>query len=65
MENDPCPNKLCALVWESFDAIVPACKAAGNRLLADPVRTTSMGNALAQVSLFRRSWYKVLTWWAQ
>ena len=36
-------NKLCALVWESYDAIVEACKAAWNWLIANPARITSIG----------------------
>ena len=36
-------NKLCALVWNSYDDIVEACKTAWNWLIADPARTTSVG----------------------
>ena len=36
-------NKLCALVWDSYDDIVDACKIAWNWLIADPARTTSIG----------------------
>ena len=36
-------NKLCARVWDSYDAIVEACKAAWNWLIADPDRITSIG----------------------
>ena len=36
-------NKLCALVWESYDAIVDACIAAWNWLIANPERITSIG----------------------
>jgi len=36
-------NKLCALVWDSYDAILDACKAAWNWLIADPDRITSIG----------------------
>ena len=36
-------NKLCALVWSSYDAIVDACKAAWNWLIADADRIKSIG----------------------
>jgi len=37
-------NKLCALVWDSYDEIVEACKTAWNWLIADPARITSIGS---------------------
>ena len=37
-------NKLCAAVWDSYDAIVEACKTAWNWLIADPARITSIGS---------------------
>jgi transposase len=36
-------NKLCALVWDSYDAIVEACKDAWNFLVNDPARIRSIG----------------------
>ena len=36
-------NRLCARVWDSYDAIVEACKAAWNWLITDPDRITSIG----------------------
>ena len=39
----PPQNKLCALVWDSYDDIVEACKITWNWLMADPTRTTSIG----------------------
>ncbi len=36
-------NKLCALVWEDYNAIVDACAKAWNWLIADPARITSIG----------------------
>jgi hypothetical protein len=36
-------NKLCALVWDSYDEIIEACKNAWNWLIADPARITSIG----------------------
>ena len=36
-------NKLCALVWDSYDEIIEACKTAWNWLIADPARITSIG----------------------
>ncbi len=36
-------NKLCALVWDSYDAILDACKTAWNWLIADPGRIESIG----------------------
>ena len=36
-------NKLCALVWDSYEDIVEACKTAWNWLIADPARITSIG----------------------
>ena len=35
-------NKLCALVWNSYDEIVDACKTAWNWLIADPNRVASI-----------------------
>lgn len=37
-------NKLCRLVWDSYDAIVTACKAAWDFLINDPERIRSIGN---------------------
>lgn len=36
-------NKLCALVWDSYDEIVGACKTAWNWLINDPERIKSIG----------------------
>ncbi|MGH7043237.1 MAG: transposase [Acetobacteraceae bacterium] len=36
-------NKLCSLVWDSFEAIVQACKSAREFLIADPDRIRSIG----------------------
>ena len=36
-------NKLCALVWDDYEAIVDACVKAWNWLIADPPRITSIG----------------------
>jgi putative transposase len=36
-------NKLCALVWDSYDEIVDACKTAWTWLIADPERIQSIG----------------------
>lgn len=36
-------NKLSALVWDSYKAIVEACRAAWNFLIDDPQRITSIG----------------------
>jgi hypothetical protein len=37
-------NKLCNLVWDSYDAIVQACKRAWNFLIDDPDRIRSIGS---------------------
>lgn len=37
-------NKLCALVWDSYDDIVEACRTAWNWLIANPARITSIGS---------------------
>jgi hypothetical protein len=37
-------NKLCATAWESYEAIIEACKTAWNWLIADPDRITSIGS---------------------
>ena len=37
-------NKLCATVWDSYDAIVYACRTAWNWLIADSKRITSLGS---------------------
>jgi DDE superfamily endonuclease len=45
-------NKLCALVWDSYDEIVEACKTAWNWIIADPARIASIGTReWASVSL--------------
>ena len=36
-------NKLCNLVWDSYEAIIAACKAAWDRLIQDPDRIHSIG----------------------
>ena len=36
-------NKLCSLVWDTYDAIVAACKAAWDFLIQDPDRIRSIG----------------------
>lgn len=36
-------NKLCALVWDSYDAIVNACRSAWHFLINDPKRIQSIG----------------------
>ena len=36
-------NKLSALVWDSYDEIVEACKDAWNWLITDPERIKSIG----------------------
>jgi hypothetical protein len=46
-------NKLCALVWDTYDEIVEACKTAWNWLIADPARITSIGlREWASISLY-------------
>jgi hypothetical protein len=37
-------NKLCALVWDSYDEIVQACRRAWNFLTDDPQRIKSIGS---------------------
>jgi hypothetical protein len=37
-------NKLCSLVWNSYDAIVDACKKAWDFLISDPDRISSLGS---------------------
>ena len=37
-------NKLCALVWDSYEAILAACKSAWNFLIQDPDRIRSIGS---------------------
>jgi hypothetical protein len=37
-------NKLCALVWDSYEAIVDACQDAWNFLINDPERIRSIGS---------------------
>jgi hypothetical protein len=36
-------NELCALVWNSYAAIIAACAKARNFLISDPGRITSIG----------------------
>jgi transposase len=36
-------NKLCNLVWDTYDAIVEACRAAWEFLINDPDRIRSIG----------------------
>ena len=53
-------NKLCALVWDSYDAIVDACKSAWNFLVNDPSRIQSIGlREWAWVNL-PVGWYETL-----
>ena len=45
-------NKLCSLVWDSYDAIVEACTSAWHSLINDPQRIRSIGTRdWAQVSV--------------
>ena len=37
-------NKLCGLVWDSYEAIIDACRNAWNCLINDPDRITSIGH---------------------
>ena len=37
-------NKLCALVWNSYEAIIDACRNAWNFLINHPDRITSIGH---------------------
>ncbi len=37
-------NKLCALVWDSYEATVNACKSAWTSLITDPNRIRSIGS---------------------
>ena len=37
-------NKLCRLVWNSYEEIVQACKEAWNFLINDPDRIASIGS---------------------
>jgi len=37
-------NKLCSLVWDSYEAIVQACKTAWDFLIEDPDRIRSIGS---------------------
>ena len=37
-------NKLSMLVWDSYEAIVAACKAAWDFLIGDPDRIRSVGS---------------------
>ena len=36
-------NKLCSLVWDSYEAIIAACKAAWDFLIQEPDRIRSIG----------------------
>ena len=38
------PNKLCAMVWDTYDDIVEACKQAWHFLINDPDRIRSIGS---------------------
>ncbi len=44
------PNKLSRLVWDSYGAIVAACRDGWHFLINDPARITSIGS---------RSWARV------
>ncbi len=51
-------NKLCALVEDSYDQIVVACKTAWNWLIKDPDRITSIETRQwACVSLWAGGYY--------
>lgn len=47
-------NKFCALVWNGYEEIMAACKAAWNGSMADPASITSIGTG-------ERTW--VSLWW--
>lgn len=47
-------NKLCALVWDSYDDIVEACKTAWNWLIAIQHASPRSACANGRVSVFRR-----------
>jgi hypothetical protein len=44
-------NKLRMLVWDSYEAIVAACKAAWDFLTSDPDRIRSVGSQFARVTI--------------
>jgi hypothetical protein len=47
-------NKLCALVWNTYDDILEACKNAWNFLINDPGRIQSIGSRAWACSMSRR-----------
>jgi len=51
-------NKLCDLVWDSYDDIVEACKTAWNRRIADPARITSIGTRDRACVSVQADWFK-------
>ena len=53
-------NKLCARVSDSYDAIVDACRAAWNQLIADPGRIISIGTRQSASVSLKRGWYYAL-----
>ncbi len=53
-------NKLCRLVWDSYEAVLAACRDAWNFLINDPERIRSIGTRdWACVNVYG-GWYKCL-----
>jgi hypothetical protein len=44
-------NKLCNLVWDTYDVIVEACRGAWDFLINDPERIRSIGCAIGHRSV--------------
>ena len=50
-------NKLCSLVWDSYKAIIAACKAAWEFLIQDPDRIRSIGRREWACVDVQAGWY--------
>ena len=48
-------NKLCGVLWNSYKAIVQACKKSWDFLISDTDRIRSSARASGRVSIFRRA----------
>ena len=52
-------NKLCALVWDSYNEIVDACKTAWNWLIADPSESSRSAPVTGQCVKVMAGWYYI------
>jgi len=54
-----CSNKLCTLIWDSYEAIIDACSNAWNFLINDPGRITAIGRRERACVNPEVDWYNI------